>query len=562
MTRHAAPRERSRGTRSGGYRLRVRLAAVGVAGLGLAALPGPGSAQGFPGGAGGPGGFGGGQEQAILERFDADGNGYLDAPERSAARAFLSTQQPVGRGPGGRGGPVMIPMPPDGAAPPTGPDGPVTMPFPGPGPGAPGAPGAAPAGADVFGGPGAPGGMRGGRGGAGGGFGGFRGVVPGSPGIQLTAAEVKTYPASTPLYDPGALRTIFLTFENQDWEQELAAFRYTDVDVPAVALVDGQTYSEVGASFRGASSYMMIPEGNKRSLKLSFDLVHDGQNLGGYRTLNLLNVNGDPTFVRAVLYSQIARGFIAAPRINYVRVVVNGENWGVYLNAQQFNRDFLNDFFPASSGARWKVPGSPGGRGGLEYLGDDVAAYRRIYEIKTRDDDERWTDLIELTRVLNATPPEQLEAALAPILDIDGALKFLALDVALVNSDGYWTRASDYNIYQDRDGRFHVIPHDINEALSGNTRLDPLVGLQDATKPLRSRLLAVPALRERYMGYVREIAEQLDWNRIGPMVEQYQALIEEDVMRDTRKLYASEAFRSDVANLRGFLEARREFLLR
>jgi spore coat protein CotH len=373
---------------------------------------------------------------------------------------------------------------------------------------------------------------------------------------------VKAVPASTSLYDPGALRTIFLTFENEGWEQELAAFRYTDVDVPAVATVDGQTYPEVGVHFRGASSYMMIPEGNKRSLKLSFDLVHNGQNVGGYRTLNLLNVNSDPTFVRGMLYSQIARDFIAAPQINYVRVVINGENWGVYQNAQQFNRDFLNDFFPSTSGARWKVPGSPGGRGGLEYLGDDVAAYKRIYEIKTRDDDARWAELIELTRVLNQTPPEQLEAALAPILDIDGALKFLALDVALVNSDGYWTRASDYNIYQDGDGRFHIIPHDINEALSGNAQLDPLVGLQDATKPLRSRLLAVPALRERYIGYVREIAESwLDWNRVGPRVEQYQALIEEDVMRDTRKLYASEAFRSDVANLRGFVEARRKYLL-
>ena len=51
------------------------------------------------------------------------------------------------------------------------------------------------------------------------------------------------------------------------------------------------------------------------------------------------------------------------------------------------------------------------------------------------------------------------------MLDIDGALKFLALEMALVNTDGYWTRASDYNIYQDVKGRFHVIPHDMNEAL-------------------------------------------------------------------------------------------------
>ena len=35
----------------------------------------------------------------------------------------------------------------------------------------------------------------------------------------------------------------------------------------------------------------------------------------------------------------------------------------------------------------------------------------------------------------------------------------------MVNSDGYWTRASDYNLYQDVTGRFHVIPHDVNEAL-------------------------------------------------------------------------------------------------
>ena len=44
-------------------------------------------------------------------------------------------------------------------------------------------------------------------------------------------------------------------------------------------------------------------------------------------------------------------------------------------------------------------------------------------------------------------------------------LRFLAVDIALVNTDGYWTRASDYSIYQDVKGQFHVIPHDMNEAL-------------------------------------------------------------------------------------------------
>src|SRR5262245_66609419 len=69
-------------------------------------------------------------------------------------------------------------------------------------------------------------------------------------------------------------------------------------------------------------------------------------------------------------------------------------------------------------------------------------------------------------RVLNQTPPEKLEAALSPRLDIDGALKFLAVETALVNSDGYWARASDYSIYQDEKGKFHVVPHDQNEGLA------------------------------------------------------------------------------------------------
>ena len=180
--------------------------------------------------------------------------------------------------------------------------------------------------------------------------------------------------------------------------------------------------------------------------------MNDKQEIGGYRTLNLLNANGDPTLVRTMLYSQIAAQYLPTPRANYVRVVINGESWGVYVNAQQFNKDFTRDFFKSTHGARWKVPGSPGGRGGMEYLGEDAATYKRTYEIKSKDDPKSWAALIRMFRVLNETPPEKLEAALAPLLDVDGVLKFLALEVALVNSDGYWARASDYSIYQDEKG--------------------------------------------------------------------------------------------------------------
>ena len=507
---------------------------------------GPGGPGGFAGGPQGPGGpfMRGGpmaENQKLVKQFDKNGDERLDAVERRAAREWLAANPGGRRSFGGRGG---------------------------------------------------------------------RGIEPASPGRKLTPADVRSY-STEPLYDLKTLRTIFLRFENADWEQELAAFNNTDVEVPATVVVDGKTYRDVGVHFRGASSFMMVPEGSKRSLNLTFDFVHEKQSLGGYRTLNLLNSNTDPTFVRAVLYSEIARSYLPAPKTNFMRVVINGESWGIYANAQQYNRDFLRDYFKTEKGARWKVPGSPGARGGMEYLGDDASAYKRNYEIKTKDDPKAWADLIGMFRVLNETPPDKLEAALSPLLNVDGVLRFLAIEMALVNTDGYWTRASDYSIYQDEKGQFHVIPHDMNEALlneggrgrggrgpvmvpmpppdgargvppdfvrgrpggrgfgpfGGGPELDPLAGLDDPAKPLRSKLLAVPAWRARYLAHVRDIAQRwLDWKKLEPMVNEYRALIAEDVKADTRKLYSYEAFETGLSgsenSLQSFVTRRRQFLLK
>jgi hypothetical protein len=549
--------------------------------------PPPGGPGGFGGrGFGGPGGPNQ-QQTKVLQKFDKDGNGRLDAAERKAAREWLKKEGSTGRGRGfGRRGP---------------------------------------------------------------GFGGGN-DEPAKPGQKLTPADVKNYP-NAPLYDAMTLRTFFLEFEEPDWEKELSEFHNTDVEVPAKLTVDGKTYSDVGVHFRGMSSYMMVNEGKKRSLNLSLDFAHKEQSIGGYRTMNLLNSHEDPTFLRSVLSYQIDREYLPAPKANFARLVINGESWGLYVNVEQFNKDFVKENWGTTKGARWKVRGSPGGRGSLAYLGEDPAAYKETYTIKSKGDPKRWGDLIKLCKVLNETPPDKLEAALAPLLDIDGALKFLALDNALINNDGYWIRTSDYSIYQDERGRFHLVPQDSNETFSkpegggggpggGRSRgfrgprpdgpppgggpasngpgpggfrggggpsfdegwfprggpggppiggsggraqikgveLDPLISANDPTKSLAAKLLAVPALRARYLGYVRDIAEKwLDWQKLSPTVDQYVALISDDVKADTRKLDPTDDFfkgiTSDVEGrgfgpggggtigLKNFADQRRKYLL-
>jgi hypothetical protein len=106
--------------------------------------------------------------------------------------------------------------------------------------------------------------------------------------------------------------------------------------------------------------------------------------------------------------------------------------------------------------------------------------------------------------------------------------------------------------------------------------LDPLVGLNDPSKPLRSRLLAVPSLRAKYLAHVKTIANDwLDWNKLQPVVNQYATLIDSEVLADTKKLTSYEAFRQSVSldqrpagsedrrmTLRTFADQRRQFLLK
>jgi hypothetical protein len=115
------------------------------------------------------------------------------------------------------------------------------------------------------------------------------------------------------------------------------------------------------------------------------------------------------------------------------------------------------------------------------------------------------------------------------------------------------------------------------EPTINGVELDPFAGANDVKKPLLNKLLAVPSLRARYLGYVRQIAEEwLDWRKISPLAEKYQALIADDVKTDGRKLDSFEAFTKGVAgdaeedagrgtrramSLKSFVEQRRTYLL-
>jgi hypothetical protein len=72
-------------------------------------------------------------------------------------------------------------------------------------------------------------GMGGGRGGRGFGRRGGGPTGPVEAGRKLTSKDVPSYP-NAPLFDASVFRTFFLTFEDANWEDQMMAFKNTDVD--------------------------------------------------------------------------------------------------------------------------------------------------------------------------------------------------------------------------------------------------------------------------------------------------------------------------------------------
>jgi len=91
--------------------------------------------------------------------------------------------------------------------------------------------------------------------------------------------------------------------------------------------------------------------------------------------------------------------------------------------------------------------------------------------------------------------------------------------------------------------------------------------------PLRSKLLAVPQYRERYLQYVRTLAEKsLTHKNLSPVIAHYRELIGDEVKIDTRKMSPHETFvhattppegntTQTSGSLNDFIEKRRDFIL-
>jgi hypothetical protein len=383
---------------------------------------------------------------------------------------------------------------------------------------------------------------------------------------------------SNGLYDESNLEEVRIYFTQPNYWNLLAQYYNSKTDIPCRIMYKGMSYDSVGIRFKGQTSYFMNSS-QKKSFNISMDAFRENVTLAGYKTLNLNNSWTDPSFMREVLYYRLIRTHSPAAKANFMRVYINDQDWGIYQNVQQLNKDFLEEWYDNNDGINIRAdrpdgssagPGGPGGMwgdgtAGMNYLGQDTNIYKQYYTLKSSGINNPWQKLVEACQVLNNTPVAYLEDEAQKTLDIDKILWHLACEIAFGDDDSYAYKGKmDYYLYYDPvTGRWATYDYDANSTfLTAHITWSPFYNANKVNYPLLNKLLQVPAFRQRYLAHVRTIiSESLNDDRINQLITSYDNLIRPAVFADPKKVTTNTAYTNELNVLKGYVKNRRASLL-
>jgi hypothetical protein len=208
-------------------------------------------------------------------------------------------------------------------------------------------------------------------------------VIAGPRGLLQAADSSPAAAAPLPVYE--------LTLGQDEWEKLRRAPR-SEERHPAKFAASGMEYS-VGVRYRGDWARTWL----KKPLKIFFEKDKD---LDGQRVLNLNSNWRDPAFIREQLAYHIydACG-VPAPRTRMVKLNLNGEFHGVFLQVEQPEKAFLKRV--GLKGAVVYKCNSHQLRSDESDLGEE-ALFRANYEKETRKDED-YSDLQSFCHELATT---------------------------------------------------------------------------------------------------------------------------------------------------------------
>lgn len=146
----------------------------------------------------------------------------------------------------------------------------------------------------------------------------------------------------TRLFDTSKVHTVNIVMD--DWDEFIESCTNEEYAQCSV-IIDNEAYKNVAIRAKGNTSLSNVQNyGNDRySFKIEFDHYDNTKTYYGLDKLSLNNIIQDNTYMKDYLTYQMMGYFgVSAPLCSYVQILVNGEEWGLYLAVEGVEESFLS----------------------------------------------------------------------------------------------------------------------------------------------------------------------------------------------------------------------------
>ncbi len=233
----------------------------------------------------------------------------------------------------------------------------------------------------------------------------------------------------------------------------------------------GVIFSNVMVRFKGNGTYWGAAHRvsrPKRPYKVNLAKSAPDQNVGGAKMLNFGNLVADSSSVSdALAYEYFRQAGVPAPRTAYafasitIAGLMENRPLGLYVLIENLDAPFLKQWFGTKNVALFK-PVTPFL---FKDLGDDWAAYERIYDPKTKPTSEDKRRVIDFAKVLTHADDASFRERVGDFIDLPAFAKFLAGLTLQSSYDGFLSNGQNYFMVLDpRSNRFGFIPWDLDHS--------------------------------------------------------------------------------------------------
>lgn len=319
----------------------------------------------------------------------------------------------------------------------------------------------------------------------------------------------------------------------------MASFQSTPTTYTEVGLsVGGVELDPVGARLRGSMTYQPIT--GKAAFKLDLNRYEDFT-FGGQKKWNLLNMYYEPSYLREYLGYRIFRDAgVPAIRGAYTWVDVNGDDYGLYLLTQAYDKVFLREWFGNADGYMWE-PNSGDFNSGTSYWDCEIG-------------DCDTSVITPIGDLLNSTATDSAVAEMETMMDLDAVLKEIAIELAIGQWDGYCS-PHNYRVYWNPDdNRVSIMPSSLD--LTFDNYGDYGDTLYTCGGDVLAWCLSNDTCSDRYDALLLDLADMIEENEYDLLIDEIVELIDDAVVDDvaTRAQYDYGRYETDVAYVRDYVD--------